>query len=395
MRAVEILQEKLGETLAFMHAKQRRAMWRVVGGLLNGHELWLTELGRNLPGECAIKHRVKAVDRFLGGEIQSSLTRVYAALAGYLLRNIERPVILVDWTGVGHGYFELSAQVAFSGRALTILARTYPEKRKSTPKAEREFLKELSKIVPPHCRPVLIADAGFLCTWMRSVRSLGWDYVCRVRQKRMYLYVGGRCMTLDEAYCLAKKKPRDLGTVLFGQKVKRPDRAILSPRPKPKGRQRLNLNGKSRASGVAVRCIGQARDPLLLVTSLNDSARVIVALYKLRMQIEQAFRDKKSYRYGWSSRLIRSDNPRRIDVLFLIAALAMVAMHFIGLAVRGTELARGFQVNTERSRAVFSTFFLARLLLNDTHTVEPSLQSLRNAARDLTAQLGALERIPS
>ena len=66
MRAVEILQKKLEVSLDFMHAKRLKALWRVVDGLLRGQQLWLTELARSLPGSCVIKHRVKAVDRFVG-----------------------------------------------------------------------------------------------------------------------------------------------------------------------------------------------------------------------------------------------------------------------------------------------------------------------------------------
>src|ERR1700742_680459 len=119
MRAIEILQEKLGESLGFMHSKRRDALWRVVEGLLRGEELWLTELGRSLPGACSIKHRIKAVDRFVGGAaIQSAIPKVYAALASFLLRSVKRPVLLVDWTGAESGFYVLSAKIAFEGRAL-------------------------------------------------------------------------------------------------------------------------------------------------------------------------------------------------------------------------------------------------------------------------------------
>jgi hypothetical protein len=50
-------------------------------------------------------------------------------------------------------------------------------------------------------------------------------------------------------------------------------------------------------------------------------------------------------------------------VLLLIAALGTVAMHMVGLAARRCKLDRGLQANTERKRAVFSTFFLAKLVI--------------------------------
>jgi hypothetical protein len=133
MRAVEILQGELGNSLGFLHAKRSAALWRSVQGLLRGQELWLTELGRSLPGACSIKHRVKAVDRFVGSPaIQAAISRIYAALARVLLRSTKRPILLVDWTAAEPGFYVLSAQLAFAGRALPILSRTYPEQKKQT-----------------------------------------------------------------------------------------------------------------------------------------------------------------------------------------------------------------------------------------------------------------------
>lgn len=395
MRAIDILQEKLESSLNFMHSKRRAALWRLVDGLLQGQQLWLTELGRNLPGTCLIKHRVKAVDRFVGSSaVQSAVPNVYTALASYLLQRTERPVILVDWTGAGPGFYVLSAQVAFAGRALPILSRTYPEKKKANPDVERAFLDELKTIVPPHCRPVLVTDAGFLFKWVDSVRAYGWDYIGRARFKSMIVHVNGRCMRLHEAYKLARPKPRDLGTVWLGNNNPRAHRVILSARPRRKGRESLNRKGAPRASGVARTCRDAAREPWLLITSLADSARVVVDIYRMRMQIEQTFRDLKSYRFGWSTRHIRTANPLRIDVMLLVAAVAAVVMRLVGITIRGGPLARGFQVNTERRRSVFSTFFLGRLIFKQNLEDQLSARALRAAMRELPAILPSVERMP-
>jgi hypothetical protein len=396
MRAVEILHDKLGELLDFMHSKRRDALWRVVDGLLKGQALWLTELGRSLPGACSIKHRVKAVDRFIGSPaIQTAIPMIYAALASLLLRFTQRPVLLVDWTGGESGFYVLSAKIAFTGRALSILSRTYPERKKANPDVEREFLNELKTIIPPHCRPVLVTDAGFLFKWIDSVRELGWDYVGRVRLKKIVLSVGGRCMRLDEAYKLAKRKPRNLGTVSVGKNNPRAHRVVLSARPKTKGRYRLGRKGQPLRGGVALVSRDAAREPLLLITSLADAARVVVVIYQMRMQIEETFRDLKSYRYGWSTRHIRTTDPQRVDVLLLVGALAAVAMHLLGLTIRGGVLARGLQANTERRRNVFSTFFLGRLALQENLEAKLPARALRAAIKDLIARLPSVERIPA
>ncbi len=396
MRALQILQDKLEPSLAFMHAKRRAALWRVVAGLLAGQQLWLTELGRNLPGVCLIKHRVKAVDRFVGSAaMQGAVAKIYAAVANLLMQSLERPIVLVDWTGAESGLWVLSAKVAFRGRALTILSRTYREKKKSNPKVERAFLNELKTIIPASCRPVLVTDAGFMFTWVDSLRRFGWDYVGRARFKKMIVNIGGQCMRLHEVYGLAKRKPRDLGTAFLGKSNPRTHRVILSARPKRKGRKSLTLKGNRRMSGVARTCEAGAREPLLLITSLPDPPAVVLDIYRTRMQIEQTFRDLKSHRYGWSTRHIRSHQTRRVDVLFLVGALAALAMHLIGLAVRGSVLARGLQANTERRRPVFSTFFLGRLVLNEGLAETLQARTICNALRELIALVAAVERRPA
>ena len=394
MRAVEILQDKLGESLDFLHSKRRAALWRVVVGLLNGQELWLTELGRSLPGACSVKHRVKAVDRFVGSSaMQAAITKIYAALARLLLGSTKRPVLLVDWTGAGPGLYMLNASIAFAGRALSILSRTYSESKKANPDVERAFLSELKTIIPPHCRPVLVTDAGFLFKWVDSVRACGWDYIGRVRLKKMVLRIDGRCMRLDEVYKLAKRKPRNFGTVWVGKTNPRAHRVVLSAKPKTTGRHRLGRKGQPLTGSCARTCRDAAREPLLLITSLSDAPSVVVDIYQMRMQIEETFRDLKSHRYGWSTRHIRSANRGRVDVLYLIAALAAVAMHLLGLTIRGGLLARGLQANTERRRNVFSTFFLGKLAIKQNLDATIPARALRASLKRLISGLRSVDRM--
>lgn len=397
MRAIEILQEKLQPSLQFLHAKRRAALWRAVEGLLRGQELWLTELGRNLRGDCAIKHRIKAIDRLLGSpKMQMAIPQIYAAVAGFLLYSMERPVVLVDWTGGESGHYVLSAKVAFSGRAVSILSRSYPEAKKANPDVERAFIGELKAIIPSRCRPVLVTDAGFLFKWIDSVRAFEWDYVARARFKKMVVtFANGRSMRLCEAYELANEKPRDLGTALLGKGNPRAHRVVLSAKPKLKGRKNLGRKGKPRKGGVAQVSRAAAREPLFLLTSLDVAPRIVVDVYGMRMQIEQTFRDLKSHRYGWSTRHIRSKCSRRIDLLLLVGALGALVMHVIGLTIRDSSLAYGLQANTERDRRVFSTFFLGRLALR--HGLEAKLleRSLRAALRRLILSLRSVHEVPA
>jgi hypothetical protein len=394
MRASDILQEKLAREGSFLHAKRWSALWRAVAGLVQGQQLWLTALGRSLPGDCADKHRIKAVDRLLGcAAIQQALPMLYAALARYLLRAVPRPAILVDWTGAGPGFHVLSATLCFRGRGICIFSRAFPDVRKCSPRAEREFLNELTNVVPSSCTPVLVTDAGFHAEWFDAVAKRGWDFIGRVRG-RLVVWQDERWVPLSKLHRLAGKRPKDLGIATLRRVGKRRYRLVLSAKRKPKGRERLTRQSKPGQRTTDWKQRKSAREPWLLATSLKDCSRVIVQIYAMRMQIEEAFRDLKSRRYGWSLQDMRCKDPRRLDVLLLIGALAAISMHTVGLAAARRNLARGFQANTERKRSVFSTLFLARLVVQ--RGLEPllPLTLLRSALAQLRTMV-AVASLPS
>jgi hypothetical protein len=364
MRASAILQARLRHGAKIVHAKQWASLWRAVHGLMEGGHLWLTGLGRTLPGATADKHRIKAVDRLLGSPaIQRATIELSATLAAFLLRQIRRPVILVDWTGGGSSaFYILSASLAFCGRSLPLWSRTFTVDRKCSPKAEREFLNELAAIVPRRCRPILVTDAGFLCEWFNAVQDIGWDFIGRLRGT-MHVRWQEQWLSLEQIHALAGKKTKSLGVCALRRNTPQPRRVVLSRKPQLKGRHRITFNGTKGQRTADRQRSAAAREPLVLATSLNDRVDSVVATYSLRMQIEEGFRDLKSHRYGWSLEDVRCRSPRRVDVLLLVASLATVAMHMIGFAARKLDLQRGLQANTERKRPVFSTFFLAKLTM--------------------------------
>jgi hypothetical protein len=390
MRAREILRAELRDGAEIVHAKQWSALWRAVTGLLDQGQLWLTALGRALPGNTSDKHRIKAADRLLGSTaIQLALPAIYAVLARFLLRRLRRPLIVVDWTGGGSSaFYILTAALCFQGRALAIYSRTFPVKRKCSPKAEREFLMELAKLMPRHCSPILVTDAGFQSNWFDAVRKIGWDFVGRLRGKKM-VSLGEDWIKLEEVHALAGKKAKDLGVCRLRKKGTRMHRLVLSKRRKLKGRHRLSTLGTKRQRTADRQRSTAAREPLLLVTSLHERAADIVSIYDVRMQIEQTFRDLKSHRYGWSLEDVRCRSTSRVDVLLMIAALAAVVLHLVGLAARWRKLDHALQANTERRRPVFSTFFLGRLVVRrGLHNTIPSalLRQALTSMRHLIAQ---------
>ena len=84
------------------------------------------------------------------------------------------------------------------------------------------------------------------------------------------------------------------------------------------------------------------------------------------MQIEEGFRDTKNSEFGLGIAKQARIQPDRLRNMLLICALASLALWLIGKAVVSHPIARHVQVNTSTQRDVYSTIFLARLIIGHT-----------------------------
>jgi hypothetical protein len=130
---------------------------------------------------------------------------------------------------------------------------------------------------------------------------------------------------------------------------------------KKKGRHSLtrhNIPRQSKCSKVHAR---GATDPWLIATSLPRTkylGKKLVAIYRMRMQIEEEFRDIKSSLFGLGFEHHKSRCVQRIAVLILIATLASILANIIGLAMFMTGLHLRYQANTVKKRRVLSFHYL-------------------------------------
>jgi hypothetical protein len=363
VRSIEILREKLSADFAFLHSRRQDSLWRAVGALMVGGRLWLTALGRDMEGPAREKHRIKAADRLLGcSAVQENLVRMYRALAAWLLRGSTRPVLLVDWTACGSQHFVLRVGVPFGGRSILLYAIVVPLEKQENRALQGEFLKTLATIIPSHCRPVIVTDAGFHRHWFEQVTALGWDYVGRIRGK-FHVALDGKKMHFKKLFARARSRAVDLGLTEVGAKRRDQRRLVLSSRPKPKGRSRLTRKGtRGRRDSDAMAAAG-AKEPLLLATSLTCAAHKVVKTYATRMQIEESFRDLKSHRFGCGFSCAKSRDPKRIAVMMMIATLTCIAWLVVGRAAENCKLERHFQANTIRHRRVLSLLTLGRRIV--------------------------------
>ncbi|MBK9000676.1 MAG: hypothetical protein IPM35_33555 [Myxococcales bacterium] len=65
------------------------------------------------------------------------------------------------------------------GRAIPLHARVVTHKKLANKDIHEEFLRTLATIIPAHCRPIIVTDAGSLIGL--RMPKLGWDFVGRMR----------------------------------------------------------------------------------------------------------------------------------------------------------------------------------------------------------------------
>lgn len=381
MRALDILHTRLSSAFAFMHAARWNAVWLMIQAVIAGERLWLTALGRARPGSARPKHAIKAADRLLGNRrLASEQTVVYRGLAAMIVAPQSHPILLVDTVEVRPRWFALVASVPFKGRSFVICAHVSRAQKPKKPILLR-FLRSLREILPSGCRPVFVSDAGFESPWFAAVESFGWDYVGRIRGKVRVL-VGGQWVPNQALHRRATNRAKNVGRAGF-RWPPHERRVVLSKEPRTKHRRRRYRTGRIAHKKMDDDYRRGAHEPWVLVTSLVARPSSVVAVFALRMRIEETFRDVKNLRWGWSLRHCGSRSPRRLEALLLIGAIALFVQQIAGCAAENLGLHREHQANTECRRRVLSIFVLGGLVLRS--------EVPRLSARDLKRAIGEVQ----
>jgi len=390
MQALRLLHKSLAQALPQMHLTRLRALMASVEGLLRGRELWLSQLGRHLPGRAKEKHKIKRVDRLLGNaNLQHERRPLYQWLARQLLGGCRHPSIIIDWSDVDAAktLFILRAAVSLGGRALPLYEEVHT--RYQHPSDHRRFLDRLTEILPEGCQPVIVTDAGFRGPWFKDVESRGWFYLGRVRNRDYARYPGETdWFPVKQLYQRATTKPCRIGELWLARSTPWRTYAYVYRKP-PGGRHRLTARGTRQCNGPSEKHARREREPWLLVSNLpqrRHSAKRVIALYADRMTIEEAFRDLKASRHGFAFRLNLGRDANRVANLLLIAALASLVLWLTGLVGIQRNLDRGLQANTERRRRVLSIPFVGTRLLD---------QRIRVLVRELHDALVTIRNIVS
>lgn len=380
MHANDILQKCFADVLVQMHAARVRVLVDAVLALISCRRLVLMELARAWPGAERVRAPLKRLDRLLSNpHLQRERELLYGQMVRWLVRTAE-PVIIVDWSTLkeDESWHVLRAGLAMRGRTLTLYEEVHPQREAQSPNVHRAFLKRLKQLLPAHCRPIIVTDAGFRCPWFLQVQALGWHWVGRVRN-HVCVKPGKRgSWRLLKEFLDGSQKWVLYGTVQLVRAAPF-ECQMLRYRQSLKGRKHRTVRGtisQTKESRAAARA---QREPWLLVysNSLQHAKPLqIVNLYKKRMQIELGFRDLKSARYGCAFRHSLTRKGTRLAVLLLVHALASFLAWLQGLALTHTQRTEHCTIRSHAKRACYSIVRIGWESLRRNQTAPPLLAAL-------------------
>lgn len=363
MPARALCQKFFRRALAPFHQYRQNALLDATVALTRGASLSLTSIGRYLPGAAQVKNKIKRVDRLLGNtSIQSDIPLIFHHITSLLTRQLPWCVIAVDWSGYpSQEYHVLRASLLCDGRAIPLLSQIVPSKQQNNTGIQNKFLDALAAAINPGTKVIIVTDAGFQNAWFRHIKSLGWDFIGRVRGHTLLRLNTEDSSWLKPLELKAGRSPEYLGPgTLSRAEYAQCDGHFYLHKKAPKRRKSRRARGRLSSLTTEKEQQISGREPWLIFTSTDEyKPREIMKLYGRRMQIEQNFRDEKSERFGFGLRASYSRSAGRMLVLSLLATLATTVMWLLGYQAENKGLHLKYQANSLKSRRVISYLTLA------------------------------------
>jgi hypothetical protein len=365
MHAMKLLHTLFDNACQTVDKRLKRTLFEAAESLTKCKQLSIVSVGRHLNRKANVKNNIKCIDRLFGNEnLHKKRGVFYQEMARRILKNNKMPIILVDWSGLtpcGTFHF-LRASVAVNGRALTLFEQAYSFKHCFKEATHCCFLREVKKLLPSNCCPIVVTDAGFRNSWFKAVNKMGWDFLGRVRNLTKYTDKSHTLWKpIKSLYKQATFSASYVGQVYLAQGNPLACHFYLMKQRKM-NRVKRNLAGKKIQCSVSIKHEKRENEPWLIASSLcykKISAVEVMMIYKKRMQIEESFRDLKNTRNGFGLRHCRSFHHERLNIALLISALATFALWIIGVATKNRNLHYTFQTNTTKIRNVLSDFMIA------------------------------------
>lgn len=350
-----------------IHKARVKVLSEVVTAAICTKELKLTALGRGIHTGIQERSGIQKVNRLLGNEnLLAERIIIFKLVASLLIGNAKRPEIIVDWTKYPNSKDAvLRAALSAEGRALTIYEERHPIKKMGNRKIQQNFLVVLKEILPPNCKAIIVTDAGFHNDWFKEILKLDWDYIGRIRGMKKYRSEDKKeFYPCKKLFKLAAQKTKSLGKKILTKKNPM-DSYFYLVKGKLKGRKALTKKGKIRRDKDSKAYSRSYREPWLLASSLKgrNAAKKVMAAYKKRMTIEEAFRDLKSSKYGLGLNEGKTFQKERRDILLLIGMLASLIAWITGKVGEQMKWQYQFQSNSVKNRRVISLFYLGCQLI--------------------------------
>lgn len=366
MQLMTLLHKMIEKELPFVHKTRLESLMSACATAIRTNKLYLTGLGRDMSNKNKTSSNIQKIDRLLGNKhFQNERDAFYSMISSHLVGENSTPWIHIDWSCINSvtNLYVLRASLSMSGRAIVVYEECYTKKEENNHSTHKAFLNKLKTILPESVKPIIVTDAGFRAPWFAYVRSLGWDFVGRLRNKNLILMNNETTWQLSKTlFDKATGKPTWIGHGLLTQEGKVPANFVLYKGANKK-RHKLNRNKKLSRSGKSKLYSKANKEPWVLVTSLfltKDIAKQAVNIYRQRMRIEENIRDTKCPHYGLGLKKSLSRTPERMGVLLLIAAIATFAAWIAGIFTTLAGKASDFQAHSAKFTTVLSKVYLGR-----------------------------------
>lgn len=368
---MKLLSDLFTPSSSILDTRISKSLIDMTTAVINGSPLMLTAMGRK-SGALASgieKHSIKRADRLLGNKkLQGKRTYFYQNIASFFV-TISNPLIHVDWsTYYNYNFLILRASISVSGREITIYEEVHPEEKQNNDLVHRNFLKNLKSILPTKTTPIICTDAGYKVPWFKAVEDHGWYYLARSRgEVYCKLASGGEWNKTHSYHEQATGKATELPNILLSKTHSHTCRAVLF-KGEDMQRKKKNRKGKTTLDSTNIKHSKSAKEPWFIVSNLpveKFKAMHFVNLYKRRMGIEEGFRDCNNEYYGMGLRISRSKCQERLQIILLIAMLALFYLITLGKSAEMKGYHFYFQANTVKDKRFLSYTYLGRRVMQN------------------------------
>ena len=383
MHVEVILHQLLSKSI---HQTRLKGLIRVINAVIKSKKLNLSLLGRSFDKQSKERSGIRLIDRLLANPFyQDKSIDLYRPICSRVIGIKKHPNIIVDWSSLpnsqstteGGEHCILRASYAAEGRGITLYEEVHSKKKEGNPKVHKFFLKNLQSILPEDCCPCILTDAGFKNPWFKMVSALGWNYVGRIRGLVQY-DDGSGFKSIKNLFIQAGTIPKYLGSYLIA-KTNSLKTNVYIYKGKSKGRHQFTKTKKISKDKDSKKHGKGHNEPWVLVSSLcgNEFAKRVTKKYKMRMTIEENFRDTKSTNYGLNLNSNKTIKPKRFVVWLILAALASLIAWIVGYIAEQLNLHFDFQANTYKHRRVLSFFYLGCQIIRKKISIPIDFETIR------------------